>query len=100
MLEQQQGCIPVIWAQMRADILSKRALQLCTHRESPGSWEIHRRAMKSLIGKRCCTLLQLRVLEQSATCWHAVGQQKHELDVPGDMLSAGGNLFWKVIQEI
>lgn len=32
--------------------LSKSALQLCTHRESPESWQIHKRMMKSEFGRK------------------------------------------------
>lgn len=46
-----------------------------------------------MIEKRCCALLQLRILEYSTTCWHAVRQQKHTK--PGHSWDCACLVLWQ-----
>lgn len=78
--------------------LSKTTLQLCTHRERPGSWEIHRRMMKREFGRK--EVLHPVAAQdfgaqhyKLACCCGAVGAHKTWMVLGPCMRSAGRNVF-------
>lgn len=84
--------------------LSKAALQLSTHRESPGNWEIHRRIMKSEFDRKevlCPVAAQdFGVQHYMLACCEAAEAHKTWTFLGLCMLSAVAMPFWKVRREI